>query len=427
MRRPAHLRLGCIATLAMSLPTGAALAEADGARVAMLDFTSNDVVYASWVNAASFSAAVQAELIDIEGVDWIERQQLALARSELDLAPLQLAGAGALRVGRWVTADLVVLGRFRRPGQRRHELALDIVDMRRADILDSTVIDIGDTDIVRVEPDDVSATATWLREALSKARRTLAETRDQRCIAPLFFRNVGPTDRLDYLEGRIGEALSKASETRPRVRTLRLLGAGAAGSEAEMVVLGLIDADADAWSRVADLYIWGTYQEAESKDGAFRDVEIEIELNFWNGRDEIEKAEHRCRVAEVPALLEELGADACAIAGRRRAEVAGSEVRKQVAKTLMDQDLRVRIQMAQSRRGSREYHRSKIGRAHHRYRVGIVEAAHFFAPDDPEIRLRLLRTRWGSDRPPDPRPAIVQLMKMAEDYERIGTIESGAR
>jgi len=78
----------------------------------MLDFISTDNSYASMRTAANFTTALQASLSVESGVEWVERQQLEQARHELELGAFNPSAAAAVRSGKWLKADLLVLGRF---------------------------------------------------------------------------------------------------------------------------------------------------------------------------------------------------------------------------------------------------------------------------------------------------------------------------
>jgi hypothetical protein len=143
-------------------------------RIALLDFTADDNSWPSSQAAADFTIALQARLSGETEVVWVEREQLKLAESELRLSELgRMAGSDAIRRGKWVRADWLLLGRFTLDEDDERIARLELLDLNHAELLsEKTVILSGDGSIT-ASPAKLDAIKAAVEEMLHEGRRWL--------------------------------------------------------------------------------------------------------------------------------------------------------------------------------------------------------------------------------------------------------------
>ena len=266
-----YQRFLCLLALAGCWSWPAVAAEA--ARVALIDFTSDIQTYRSMVGASDFSIALQAMMSSQPDTMWVERNQWQAAAQELKLTAFNNGGlAGALRLGRWVKADLLVVGGFQADQKQGRELKMEVIDLEHADVLAECTVGISSNtnEPIRVSADKLSGSAQALGKALQEAKTRRERVRAQNKIAPLFFGNVGHSSQLDFFEGDLLEAFQKAASSATNVHVLQLPRAREATEEAELIIGGLVEADLEAWQHVADVYVWGSFAERGAANLPFR-------------------------------------------------------------------------------------------------------------------------------------------------------------
>ena len=360
-------------------------------RVAMMDFTSDDHLMRSADGAAQWSALTQDALAWQEpAVVWLERAQLHLAADELHLSVGGYTSADhSLRVGKWLKADLAILGRFTRNERTDdgHTLRLEVVDLNRADTLAARTIHLdGDRRAaVTVDPALIPATAAALRDALAEARGKLARTPSQTVLAPLFFCNTDPSPRLNSFGSDLMSALAQAATRTPDVRVLNFPAADVARGEADLVVRGLAESDADAWQHVADLYVWGSYRELPGSETAFAQTPVELELTLWDGASPPLRLREKTVVAQLPALAGRL-ADQCMDVARRVRAVrpaVSTAARAEIARSLREQGQRIETTVARDGAQRHAFLQTPAGEALARQQRLLAEGRLFLRPRGP--------------------------------------------
>ena len=279
----------CVRSLLRALAAlvfAASLRGAEAPRVAIMDFGLAETAGSREAEIANFSRDVQARLLIHNEFSWVERQEFDRIEREIDLAGLaRVDAASAVRLGHWLHADLLLRGEIARPAAGSAELTFEVIDLNHAELLATrkTTVTVSRRNLVAPTPADVDAAATAALAALNEAAGVLAGNRNVRLIAPLFFCNSGPTERLNFLEPRLLDALTKAVSPATGRRLLRFPQANEAGDEAGMVFAGLTDADPDAWQRIADFFVWGAFSEGNSEGVAFEKVPVTIAIQVWSG------------------------------------------------------------------------------------------------------------------------------------------------
>ena len=186
-------RLFLCSLLLVGASSGHVLQAADAARplrVALMNFTSDDNSYRSTMAAINFTATLQAQLSELTEFEWVERAELDKAESEFNLAGLGFMDrAEAIRGGRWVKADWAITGRFSTNAIGQRTLTLETIELLRADLLDSTTIDLkadGKTPL-RSALTEISPCAAMLKELLQTAKARASAVLGRPTVALLFF------------------------------------------------------------------------------------------------------------------------------------------------------------------------------------------------------------------------------------------------
>jgi ankyrin repeat protein len=381
------LLIGLFATLAW----GAVCTAAD-IRVAVSDFTTDDNSYQSMLAAENFAAATQAQLGEIAGMEWVERQQWQKAAQELKLTTLSRAGtANALRLGRWVKADWQVRGEFIRAEKEGRILRLEIIDLTRADVLTELTLKItGETNQpLQLLTVDVTACTTALRQALTDATRRWEQVRARPTVAPLFFGNIGKSERLDFLESDLLNVFQTVAAESNDIHVLRFPHSNEAAGEAEFALAGLVDTDPDAWSKLADVFVWGSYSEENGDDLSPEQQSVDVTWFVWDGLNAPQKFTATEKVTNLKLLADRVGRSGIA-AARTRHGGRDREAGQVAADLLRERAREIEIMF----RKSWPLCATKQGRALWRYQGNALSAARLFAPQDSRIQCDWLGQSW---------------------------------
>jgi hypothetical protein len=173
-------------------------------RVAVMDFAAPELSHRSAQSAADFTAALQAVLGTTPGVEWVERERIALAARELDLAGLGvIEPSEAARAGRWAGADWALFGMFRTnsPGAGR-VLSLELVDLARAVPLARTnlAVSAGKKAPLAWSTDDVAATSSLLGPWMTAVAASVAAETNRPVVALIAQAYEGVPDETESVE-----------------------------------------------------------------------------------------------------------------------------------------------------------------------------------------------------------------------------------
>jgi hypothetical protein len=360
-------------------------------RVVLMDFSADDKFYHSAVAAADFSTLLQAKLAGLGDVEWIERSQLEVAKDELSLT---LGGyvspATALHVGKFVKANLLINGEFIPQAGNDRALRMEVIDLDRADILTDAMVPIqGPTNRpLTVSVSDITAASEKLSSALQRAIARHARVKTQTAVAPLFFANTSTSRRLDYFETELQAALNDAL-TANDVRALQFPRTTAAMDEADLGVAGLVEQDQGAWRTVADIYVWGQYEEVNPNSFSFEETPVNFTLNFWDGSGEAQSISETAKVSELPQLKKRLVEKILVVAKSHTKQTASEQARHQVARQLLSRANAVHLM-------PKPPGETAQGRQMHDYEVRLLGTAHFFAPESYAIHRLWLDSRWAT-------------------------------
>jgi hypothetical protein len=340
-------------------------------------------------------AIAQADLTSEPGFTWVERAELDKLLAETALAfSGRLDSRSALRVGKLARAQLLVTGRLDAADHAQTLLTLEVIDLERGDLLVSSVTPLPTRPHKHyaLREEDRVAAVSALRSLLQKAASRQRELEAQPAVAFLFLANTGPSSRLESAGGRLAEKLRVVVE-QSGGRVLRFPRAHDAEGEQDLAVLGLAEADDQAWRSVADVYVWGEYKEIPSDGLAFEQTPVEVSLTLWDGASPLRVETWRGTVGTWVEGEKHL---ATAISSSiRRASSVSSDARAKAAGLLFEQ---VRV-LEKNNTGSMEtpgFWASESGRNFQNYRLYLLQSAAFLEPNNANVRRTMYSARWDS-------------------------------
>ncbi|MBC8012262.1 MAG: ankyrin repeat domain-containing protein, partial [Burkholderiales bacterium] len=239
---------------------------------------------------------------------------------------------------------------------------------------------------------------TLLAEASSRHRELAAKP----ALALLFLANSGPSSRLDAAGERLAASLRDSAAT-VGARVLRFPRARDAEAEQDLAILGLAEADDQAWRGVADLYVWGEYKELPADGLAFEQTPVEASLTLWDGATTPRTIPWSGTVATFPAAAEAFAASLAP--ALHRVSKPSDTVRTEAAELLLSQ-------VSESERPhaavlqSTDFRRSELGRNFQTHRLRLLETTAFLSPGDAATAWRLYEARQAS-QPTEPDSATL--------------------
>ncbi|MEO1235451.1 MAG: hypothetical protein AAFX76_01545 [Planctomycetota bacterium] len=387
----------CWIVAAAVLMSAAAAQAADRLTVAMLDWNVADADYTSHAESAVLHGVIEARLIGRGPVRWVERGALDKAADELRLS--RFGGAhdpeSWLRLGRWVKADLLVTG-----GVVRQDdgwvVRGRVIDTERADVLSRWATPAAG-DPARAFDADAVDRAAYLRGArrgLREALRGYAASRRQTTLAPMFFENrteVG--QRLDGFEATLIERLAERCDGQPGVRTLRFPDAAVAADEHRLLLAGLAEGDPGAPRRLADVYLWGHFEEFDWQGVEFERVPVRLSVTAWNGRDAPRVFTGEGRGGALEALADEVLAEAVEWAQGQPRDAGFSAEQAEVVSA----ELYRRARAIQHVQAGNQYEVTPGFLRRWRETVRLLEVAFFFDPGRAELHREMIVERWREE------------------------------
>lgn len=386
-------------------------------RVAVLDFALENSPGSYDAATADFSQAVQARLLALPDYAWVERQELDKLTQEQDRAGLSgINSTMAVRFGRLLHADLLARGAIALKPAGGGELTVEVVDLRRAEVLASRSLPVSMNSRQQLRPttEEVAAATEALSKALADAGTQLARP-DTRVIAPLFFKNIGRTERGDFAEEKLLQAMTEAATPASGVRVLRFPRAGLASGEAGMILSGLTEVDPDAWQRVADSYVWGTIEEQDSDAKAFEDVPLRLIAQVWSGSGTPTEVKWEGPVKTLPAGLRTLTKGILTAAAAKPATRDVNE-RTRIATDLKKRADEVKKRLQQNQ-GNNNFLASATGRQWSSHRLTLLETACFFDPLNRALQEERMAATWGYENPDRPAQTLRGRWEQLADHQ----------
>ena len=374
----------------------------DAPRVAVMDFVLATSPGTLEPTVADLSRAMQAKLLATADYAWVERQEMDRITDETDLGGMsRVDPLSAVRLGHLLRADLLLRGEVAPRGPGEGELVMEVVDLKRAELLATRRVTLAMTRRERLRPTaaEVEAVTATAQAALAEARRTLEQAGKLRVIAPLYFKNTSATDRLGYLEDRLKKALASAAGPASGCRTLQFPRVGEAAEEASLVLSGLTDTDPDAWQHVADAYVWGTFTEQEASGVAFEDVPVTISVQVWSGSGEPRDVSWHGLAKEADAGVGTVVAGVLeAVRAAPRDAPRTAAERQRIAQSLRARADQLWQPVLRAQRDWQEiaaFVKTAYGRQLHAYRRRMLETAAFFDPLNGRLQKERLEATWS--------------------------------
>lgn len=347
-------------------------------RVALMNFTVEELSYRSSKAAVDLTGVLQAELAASPptGVEFVERAELDRAVAELQLGGVGLADRrDGLRAGHWARADWAVFGTLQtnRVGGGFRHLHLELVELARATVISATNLPVRSTSETHfsVAPREFDRLAVELGGWLTGEVRREPERRSALVIASL------------PLEGIIADMqwwTNPAAAVGTPLRHLSLDAARQATAETDFALAGLTLGVTNL-PMPAEFIVWPTASRAVDPSS----------FVVWDGRG----PSFLVRLTNGLSDLSSLGKVLVAIRAGRPAGPCQPLRREQLADHL--------ALMA------------KIGMSPNAYRLRQYELAVWLAPTDPAIWEGWLRFRWDN---PDFEPNADKFQRGEFNHER---------
>lgn len=271
-------------------------------------FHCDQVSYSNAARTQQLAELTEIALADLQVVRWVDRSQIEAALNEAELSAWNPSSAvAALRLGRIVSASIAVVGRTHLDPAHAWQLELEIIDVRRADVLESTTLPLSrsvrqvenETAAMRtsvpvaakvpVSEQHARQAAQWVTKQMPRAIQRLHQRQNLASIAVLHFDNRSDSSRLDYFERDLIDGFSRwevghdgPSDNNSAVHVLTFPATADAAAESELLADGLAYLERNE-DRPIDHFVWGHYREIDSAEVSFPDVPIELNLVIWDG------------------------------------------------------------------------------------------------------------------------------------------------
>ena len=311
----------------------------------------------------------------------VERSRLTELENELALSAGGFTdAASAVRQGRLVHADVVLVCRVRAVGDNGGEVQINAIDAFRAEVLGSQTIPLGQRPNgawLRSPPEaDLGLITKASVDVLADAAARLAQVSAWPVVFPIFFRNYGSPSQ----SAAFSRSLMDTLETEAAAEHVRLLhrqSFGGVHNEGLLSTAGMTDFSAGSWLRVADLFVWCEFTE-NGLAGATANNSVTLRVWAWAGAGEPRSQ----ALMGTAANLKSIAKGACDFILGELAQRAKPtpEARRLVAKSLISEASKI---------GSPDLRTwplpadvlIKISRL-----IQLVDAAAFFVPEDQEIQ-----------------------------------------
>lgn len=222
-------------------------------RVAVMDFTVEELSYRSSKAAVDLTGVLQAELAvnPPAGIEFVERAELDRAVTELQLGGIGLADRrDGLRAGHWARADWAVFGTLvtnHVPGGPR-QLRLEAVELARASVLSATNLSVKSLASTHFSPDagEFSRLANELGGWLAGEADRESTLRTAMVVAALPL-SGRPEGTLDWFDHSVPASLP--------LRLLSLDAATQATAEADFALAGFT-ASSTNLPALAEFFVW---------------------------------------------------------------------------------------------------------------------------------------------------------------------------
>jgi len=366
-----------------------------------MDFMCEDNSYRSTVAMANFTVALQVQMTDNSKFEWVERSELDKAENELKLKGFGLIDRSeVLRNGHWVKADWEVFGDVTTNTTGDWMISLEVVDMQHTDVLAASNFDVSPANggPYQMKTEDVSRVAIALRSLLDQARQVYLSSSKQETVAFLFLTREDLGNNIGDLETALRNSLLVVSTNTGQFHLIQLHRAGQAMDEANLVLSGLAESEPDAWEKVADYYVWGSYTFRPSlwfdrqTHQWHRDQLVDVSLDVWDGKNNPHAVTLVVTNENSPGAIAEQMAQT--IAPYLHSNAVGTVI-EGVRQGISDSLIHHFDELVRGNPALDVGLNSPEGRRQWLEAVQVLEAACFFDPGNAKAREQWLRLRWG--------------------------------
>lgn len=365
-------------------------------RAALIEFTANDNSYRSRVAAVHLASVLQAELEKDSQVQWVERADLETAEKEFTVSQFGFKDtSAALHRGKYAKADWLVTGRYVSFPPDSRSLFLEVIDLAHADVLAERKVNLSSVTGQTLESilPKIPVLVEELRETLKVARNWWDTSLGKPTMALLYFLFS------EKFEDELARAIEKTQSAATGLRLLRFPKAGQSFTEAEMILLGLVEQDIHAWETLADVYAWGSFSVQENRDYRGAKYTPQVEFSLWDGQREPtllrvsgqDAQTSEAALQQVPALALRLTQLLPKVQTRTKRE-ATADFRTRISQSIFKQTKIFR----ESPRRWVELSRIPDVQVRQVFlkSIQMLETACFFDPRNQAARELLLRVRW---------------------------------
>ena len=279
-------------------------------------FDCDQISYTNSQRARQFAELTQLAISDLPGVVWVDRQVIDTAVDELERSAWNKSSTvSALQLGKIVSAEIGIIGHCKHDPAGGWRLWLELVDLKRADVLTDATIVLSKADnektttglsLLPIDETLCGQVAMAIRTMMPEALQSLRQRRKMASLAVLHFQNQSDSPRLDFLEqGFINGLLDWDRGSDRKVHVLHFPSTEDAVRESELLADGLADLNAGD-RRPIDHFVWGSFREIDSAEVPFPEVRFAMTLQVWNGSDEVRKFRFESSIRERESLLQKI-------------------------------------------------------------------------------------------------------------------------
>jgi len=350
--------------------------------------------------SASIATLLQAALGDTPGRTFVERQEAQKLIDELGLAALgESDPESASRIGRLLRADVMLTGTFVTPGGAKPFVVLETTELARAEPLGQARVELDHVlergRLVVPGREDMGKITAAAGTLLNESRDRLTAGRGLISIKFLGFAHDERDRRLASTESQLAAAIDSAAAATGKHRVLSLERTDVATQESEFALLGLAEADSQAYAKVADYFVWGSATGAQASPQAARmppgavagGPAPTLSIKIWDGRHapvEFREPLNLGAPRESAASLAAKVVDAAVAVQADKA--AGPALGKGIARVFLEHE---RLLEA----GARAFEFPEAAAALRLQEERFLSGAVFFYPASSEAWLRLQRIR----------------------------------
>ena len=363
----------------------------------MTDIIVHDNLYASSQEAIKFTELLQIVLMEKTPYDWVSRDKVEEALKELKMDSFgRLESSSSLEIGKWVQADLLLKGDACQQKDNDWLVLIEVIDLAHADIICEIGLRFSGSPNkpFSFEPGDEEAAYDIIAPALKQVIEVLEKQKSKVRIAPLFFQNKEPGGRLDFYEEEIRVAFAKNEN--PNIKFIQFPKASESIQEAELAVTVLVESNPDSWQKLADYYVWGTYEEVESSGISFDNVTVKATITVWDGISKPKEFSETGIVSELSSLSKKIVEKVAELSQEKSEKQPQTSIRSEIAHDLTERakdimEFVLQIEYENSPNISDTWWKRR------NHAIQLLSVASFFDPSNENIRTTLLVEKTRDD------------------------------